>query len=325
MSGQITSEERASEATAWLVRLQRDEVTTAEFEAFDAWLSASADNGVAYRAALALWHEFEACAPGVRDELAAIDRRAALRNRSAVTRRNWMVGGGLAAAAALTLAILPEIADRPEVQAYATGKGEHRRVALADGSTIDINAETRLTVRYDRGGRQVALSDGEAFFDVAHDADRPFTVEAAGQVVRVLGTQFDVRNRDGAVGVIVARGKVQVAPKVAQPAATYVLLPGQRLRIDRQGVGRLANVDPSEAYGWRTGRLVYRGEPLSDVVADLNRQFVTQIEVTDPDLARMPITGVIVVDDQASVIARLGLMLPVRSVPSERGTLLLRK
>ena len=66
-------------------------------------------------------------------------------------------------------------------------------------------------------------------------------------------------------------------------------------------------------------------EPLANVVADLNHQYVQQIGVSDPELGRTPITGVIVLDDQAAVLARLSLMLPVRSIPSERGTLLLRK
>ena len=144
--------------------------------------------------------------------------------------------------------------------------------------------------------------------------------------MRVLGTQFDVRNRTGDVTVTVARGRVEVRPVASSKAGqAFALRPGQRLAIGRTGVAELSAIDPQEALGWRAGRLVYRGEPLAEVVADLNRQFVEQIEVTDPALARLPVTGVIVLDDQASVAARLSLMLPVRSVPSERGLLLLRK
>ncbi|MDZ4375957.1 MAG: FecR domain-containing protein [Phenylobacterium sp.] len=323
MSGRIISEERLADASAWLARLQRDPVDPDHAEAFEAWLAESPDNATAYREVVGLWQEYEAAAPEILDELSAVARRQAMRH--ATTRRRWMVGGGLAAAAALTVAVLPQVTAQPDVKIYATGKGEHRRVALSDGSIIDLNAESRISVTYSRTGRDVVLGDGEAIFDVAHDAKRPFVIDASGRTVRVLGTQFDVRNRDGALSVTVARGRVQVSPIAARPPQAMVLTSGQRLRIDRAGVGRLASVDPSEAFGWRAGRLVYRGEPLADVVADLNRQFVEPIEVSDPELARMPITGVIVIDDQAAVIARLGLMLPVRSVPSERGTLLLRK
>jgi transmembrane sensor len=233
----------------------------------------------------------------------------------------------VAIAAGLTaVAVLPSMLGSPTVQTYTTAKGQHQRITLADGSLVDLNAETRLTVRFARRERRVELGDGQAIFDVAHDETRPFTVEASGRAVRVLGTQFDVRNRSGDVTVTVARGRVQVRPVASSKTGqAFVLRPGQRLAIGRTGVAELSAVDPQEALGWRSGRLVYRGEPLAEVVADLNREFVEQIEVTDPALARMPVTGVIVLDDQASVATRLSLMLPIRSVPSERGLLLLRK
>ncbi|MGA0605995.1 FecR family protein [Phenylobacterium sp. VNQ135] len=318
------NEEVMAQASAWLARLQRQDVGEADGLAFDAWLAESPQHRDAYGAALAAWQAFDGCADAVLDELAAEARRSA--RRPAPTRR-WLVGGGVAIAAGLTaVAVLPTVLDRPTVQTYATAKGQHRRVTLADGSVVDLNAETRLTVRFARRERQVELGDGQAVFDVAHDAARPFTVEASGRAVRVLGTQFDVRNRSGDVTVTVARGRVQVRPVASSKTGeAFVLTPGQRLAIARTGVAQLSAVDPQEALNWRAGRLVYRGEPLAEVVADLNRQFVEQIEVSDPALARMPVTGVIVLDDQASVATRLALMLPVRSVPSERGLMLLRK
>ncbi|MCR5875041.1 FecR domain-containing protein [Phenylobacterium sp. J426] len=321
------NEEVMAQASAWLARLQRDEVSEADGLAFDAWLAAAPDHPEAYRAALAAWQAFDGCEAAVLDELAAEatreTRRAARRPGAS---RRWLIGGGMAIAAGLTaVAVLPTL-DAPTVQTYATGKGQHERITLADGSVVDLNAESQLTVRFGRRAREVELGDGQAVFDVAHDAKRPFTIEASGRAVRVLGTQFDVRNRAGDVTVTVARGRVQVRPVASvQGGQAFVLTPGQRLAIRRTGAAELSDVDPQETLNWRSGRLVYRGEPLAEVVADLNREFVEQIEVTDPTLARMPVTGVIVLDDQASVAARLSLMLPVRSVPSERGLLLLRK
>jgi transmembrane sensor len=318
------NEEAMAQASAWLARLQRAEVGEADGLAFDAWLAESPANREAYRAVLAAWQAFEACGDEVLDELAAEARRAA--RRPGPTRR-WLVGGGVAIAAGLAaVAVLPPILGPATVQTYSTAKGQHQRITLADGSVVDLNAETRLIVRFARRERHVELGDGQAIFDVAHDEARPFTIEASGRAVRVLGTQFDVRNRDGDVTVSVARGRVQVRPVASsRTGQAFVLRPGQRLAIGRTGVAQLSAVDPQEALSWRSGRLVYRGEPLAEVVADLNREFVEQIEVTDPALARTPVTGVIVLDDQASVATRLSLMLPIRSVPSERGLLLLRK
>lgn len=318
------NEEVMAQASAWLARLQREEIGEADGLEFDAWLAASPAHREGYREALAAWQAFEAGPDAVLDELAADARRPARRH---APNRRWLVGGGMAIAAGLTaVAVLPSVLSAPTVQTYATAKGQHERITLADGTVVDLNAETRLTVRFARRERQVELGDGQAIFDVAHDTTRPFTVEASGRAVRVLGTQFDVRNRGGDVTVTVARGRVQVRPVAAsETGQAFVLAPGQRLAIGRAGVAELSAVDAQEALGWRSGRLVYRGEPLADVIADLNRQFVEQIEVTDPALARLPVTGVIVLDDHAAVATRLSLMLPVRSVPSGQGLLLLRK
>jgi transmembrane sensor len=320
----MRNEEVMAQACAWLARLQRAEVGEADGLEFDAWLAESPANREAYRAALAAWQAFDGRRQEVLDDLAAEARPAARRPGPS---RRWLVGGGVAIAAGFAaVAALPPMLGPPTVQTYSTDKGQHQRITLVDGSVVDLNAETRLIVRFARRERHVELGDGQAIFDVAHDASRPFTIEASGRAVRVLGTQFDVRNRSGEVTVSVARGRVQVRPVASSKTGqAFVLSPGQRLAIGRTGVAEMSAVDPREALGWRFGRLVYRGEPLAKVVADLNREFVEQIEVTDPALARTPVTGVIVLDDHASVAKRLSLMLPIRSVPSDRGLLLLRK
>lgn len=321
MSTMAAHDERATaEAGAWLARLQRQDVSADDGEAFEAWLAEAPGNAPAYRQALALWHEYETRAAEVLAELAAPRRRPA-------PNRRWLVGaGGFAIAAGLAIAVLPPMLTQPTWDSYETGKAQHRRVALADGSTVDLNAETRLRVSLGRGERQVVLEDGEAIFHVASDQERPFTVAAAEHVVRVVGTQFDVRNRDGELAVTVAEGKVQVRPASASASAPPVMLVrGQKLAIDPAGVTKLSTVDPQEAFSWRSGRLVYRDQPLSAVVADLNRQFPQQIEIGDPALADIRITGVIVLDDPGAVTQRLSLMLPIRSVPSERGLQLLPK
>lgn len=324
MSSMAISDEQAmADASAWIARLQRDDVTERDGLEFEAWLAAAPAHGAAYRRLVGMWHEFESGADQVLAELAADARRT----RPASTMRRWLIaGGGSAIAAGLAAAVLPGLLAGPETETYATSRGERRKVVLADGSTIDLNAESRLTVSLGRKERKIVMADGQAIFDVTHDADRPFTVEAGGRIVRVVGTQFDVRSRQGELVVTVAGGKVQVRPASSSaPGRSFLLTPGRRLEVDRAGVETVRAIDPEEALGWRVGRLVYRAEPLAAVVADLNRQFEAQIEISDPELAKMPITGVIVLDDQAAVMQRLTLMLPVRSIPSERGLLLLRK
>ena len=319
ISGQ--SERALDEAASWVSRLQRPDLGEGDGLEFEAWLTASAENRPAYRQALAMWHEFDAGADAVLAELAIASRRAARPNTAT---RRWLVGaGGVGIAAALAVAVLPSLKDAPQIQTLATARGRRQRYTLADGSIVDLNAETRMRVAFGRDERRISLDDGEAIFDVVSDRSRPFVVAAGERTVRVVGTQFDVRSREGALSVTVARGKVEVRPSAS--GRVYLLTPGERLDVSATGAEQTRFVDPQETFAWRAGRLVYRGEPLRAVVADLNRQFPEQIEIGDRALGDIPITGVIVLDDARSVMTRLALMLPVRTVRSERGLLLLRK
>ena len=316
------------EAAGWIARLQRDDLNETDGLEFDAWLAAFPDNRPAYRQTLDLWQAFGASAGEVLARMEtsarAPGRRGANGGTGAPTRR-WLVGaGGFAVAAGLAAVVLPPMVRKAPAQILSSGRGQRRRFQLADGTNVDLNAESRLSVAFSRSERRVSLEDGEAIFDVVSDKARPFTVAAGEHTVRVVGTQFDVRNRDGDLTVTVARGRVEVRPSSASDRV-FVLTPGQRLDIGAGGVGTLQAVNPQEAFSWRSGRLVYRAQPLARVVADLNRQFVDQVVIGDPELGAIPITGVIVLDTPQAVMSRLSLMLPVRTVTSERGLLLLRK
>jgi transmembrane sensor len=326
-----------AEASAWLARLG-GEVTAEEGARFDEWLEAAPDNKAAYRQVAGLMSAFEARAGDVLAALDALEAPAPARPLAAralaadgprrrATAWRWAgPAGGLLLAAGLAVAVLPSMLAGPaSVTTYVTGKGEHRRdLRLADGSMVDLDAGTRLTVAISGRERRVTLTEGQAIFNVAHDSARPFLVASGDRLVRDIGTQFDVKRAPGQLTVTVATGRVSVGPTVA-PGRTVELGPGQRLTLDDAGQGQLTAIDPAETFSWRAGRLVYRGAPLSDVVADLNRQFVEQTVIADPELARTPITGVIVLDNPRAVMSRLALMLPIRAVPSDKGLVLLRK
>ncbi|WP_329639611.1 FecR family protein [Phenylobacterium sp.] len=320
------------QAGAWIARLSLD---AADGEAFDAWLAADPANAAAYRRALSLWHEFGARAGDVLAELPDTDLempaapvvtlvpRAA---RRSVASGWWVGAGGAALAAGLALAVMPNVFTQPTVQTFTTAKGQHQHVALADGTGIDLDAETKISVTMSGSERRVALAEGQAIFDVVHDEKRPFTVHAGGRVVRDVGTQFDVRKRGADVTVTVAKGRVEISSEGGATLSRAIVLdPGQRVEIAPSGAAQMSLVDPAETFAWRAGRLVYRDRPLDEVVADLNRQFVEQTQISDPELGKTPITGVVVLDNPRAVMARLSLMLPIRTVVSDKGLTLLRK
>jgi transmembrane sensor len=325
MSEALTRGDDARRALAaeWLVRLQAADLDETRAVEFDAWLEADAANAKAYDAALAVMLELDAAGPDILDGMQAPAARRARGPRANTRQRVWLAAGGLAAAAAVALAVLPFGAIAPASQSFATGKGEHRTVKLADGSTLELNAGSQLSVTLGRHERRVAMPQGEAVFDVAADKARPFLIDAGDRVVRVVGTRFDVRRRGDQLSVTVERGVVEVRPAGDLAGKVFRLHPGQRLDT-AQGAGavQLSLADPQAVEAWRAGRLIYRDQPLGDVVADLNQQFRDPIVIEDPALAQVRVSGVLVLDDQAAVIRRLALLAPIKALPSPRGVLL---
>jgi transmembrane sensor len=309
---------RLASAADWVVRLQSANLPDAEVVEFDAWLEAHPANAAAYDRTLAVTLELQDAAPALADGLKQAPARRPL---SRGARRSWLVAGGVAAAATVALAVMPYSVFAPApAQTFATAKGEHRTIRLADGSTIELNAGSHLSVSLGRHERHVSLPDGEAVFDVAADKARPFLIDAGDRTVRVVGTRFDVRHRGSQLSVTVERGVVEVRPGGDAAGKVFRLHPGQRLDT-AQGAHavQLSTVDPLQVESWRTGRLIFRDEPLGDLIADLNQQFATPITLADPALAQTRVSGVLVLDDRAAVIRRLALLAPVKALPSGEG------
>jgi transmembrane sensor len=310
----------ASQAADWLVRLQADNLAPQEAAAFDAWLSASPANIAAYDATLALSREIETNAASLK-ALTLAQRQT----RSLLTRRMWLSAGALAAAAVALAVVLPQIEPVTEPMSVSTQTGGRRTLELADGTRIEMNATTRIEIGLERKLRHVTLAEGQAVFDVAHDPRRPFVIAAGDRDIRVIGTQFDVRRRAGQLSVTVARGVVEVWPSGGATGRPYRLRAGQRLS-HREGSteAQVIAAAPEEVLGWRSGRLIYRDRPLSEVVADLNQQFERPVTIAEPALADIPVSGVLVLDSQDAVLRRLALLGPIEAVRSATGVTLRR-
>jgi transmembrane sensor len=310
-----TSAIRAA-AAEWLMRLQSDSAEGGEgdWAAFDAWLNASPRHAAAYDEALSVWTELGAMAEGLKAAAAPV---------TLVPRANrrWIGVGVVAAiAAALVAAVMPLVLN--PTQTFETGRGQTRIVALADGSLIHMNAQSRISVRMTKGERHVAMNDAQATFDVAKDASRPFLISAGDRTVRVVGTEFDVSHRGDALSVTVRRGVVEVRTHAATANGAVRLVRGQQLQHAAGGDSRISAVNPDDAFAWRTGRLVYRDRPLAEVVAELNRQFVQDIRLADETAGRQRFSGVLVLDNEKAVIERLSLLTPVTAAKSDAGFVL---
>lgn len=299
------------QATAWFVRLRADDTSERDRQAWQRWLHADPLHQAAYGRIEALWSslgEF-ATAPELAVRVPRPRPRAAAHR---VPRRRRWLG---AAAAALVLACAGGMAfvllpPRAVESSYRTAIGERRSLQLEDGTRVDLDADTRVQVRYDPRGRLVRLDGGRAFFRVARDSERPFVVQTAAGSVRALGTQFEVSQLGQAADVTLYEGSVELrgGNDAARPAARLgVLVPGQRARMAAQRMQVTdAAVAAGSAPGWLSGRLVFNDTPLPEAVAEFGRYSFKPVLLADPGLASYRVSGVFRGEDVDGFIQALG-------------------
>jgi transmembrane sensor len=279
----------AAEARAidWVIR-QRDPAFD-DWDAFADWLAQDAGHAPLYDALATLDEDLKALPPEVRPSVVINPDR-----QRRPSRRAWF-GGAIAAAlvAAVTLPNLSLFADPNRIE---TAAGEHRTIALADGSKIEINGSSVVTLDKERP-RFARLESGEAMFHVVHREDDPFVVEAGGSRIVDLGTAFNVVRRDRRTSVAVSEGvvlynpdrdKVRVEAGQAIDAGDSDTRPPSVRAIDVTNVG-----------GWRSGLLVYNGAPLTVVAEDLKRTAGIDITIA-PGAADQSFRGALIIDKDRS-------------------------
>jgi len=305
-----------AEAATWVIRLQDAAVGETDWLAFDSWLARSPDHPAAYDRALTLWHEIDRHAPALRQRIAPPHQR------QYSPRRYWPLAAGAALAAALALGwVLHSVGPGgPAVDLYQTATGQRMNATLADGSHIDLSGSTHLSVALSTDARRVTLDEGEAIFDIAHDTARPFIIDAGDRKIRVVGTEFDVRRRGDDLSVTVRRGVVEVSPLDPSQGQPIRLMAGDRIdhRIGTAAT-RASTISADDVFAWRSGRLIYRDRPLSEVIADLNAQFSRPLSSADRKTADLRFSGVLVLDDEESVVHRLTLLAPLWSTSNPSG------
>ena len=177
-------------------------------------------------------------------------------------------------------------------QNLATEVGGRRMTTLADGSAIELNADTRVRVRLDGQDREVWLDQGEAYFEVAHDPSRPFIVHAGSRQVTVLGTRFLVKRMGDRVTVAVRDGKVRVQGDRI-PARAVMLTPGHIAVADGGStlIAAQSVEKVEEALSWRTGFITFDNTTLAEAAAEFNRYNLRKMVVA-PEVADIRISGV---------------------------------
>lgn len=261
-------------AAVWHERRRAPSWSAAEAAALDVWLAADPEHAEAFAAMGEVDGYFDDAivTDGLERELAEARAKVA-RGKARNGRRAFgLMAAGLAGAAVLAGAGgWAWWQGGVSEQAFEAAPGQRSAVVLADGSRVMLDGGARITARIDRRGRDIALTNGRAFFDVAHDPARPFEVSGGGRVVRALGTAFevDLTPPAGAYRVALLRGRVRVS---GGGDAAVELDPGQVLDADAKGREAVSSADVAASTAWREGRLLLRGDALGDAAAEINRR-----------------------------------------------------
>lgn len=302
------------EAIAWHLRLAqgRDE----DWPLFVAWLESDPAHNDAYDivadqdAALpALLETADVPAPA---EAAAVDGEASVAVLAPPRRRPvaaWRWGALAASLALATFGGVQLMSDKASPYAIETAAGESRTIALADGSEIMLNGDSRITLDR-KDPRMARLERGEARFAVEHDAADPFTVTVGDARLVDIGTVFNVVRAGAQMRVGVAEGAVRY-----EAASRKVdLAAGDMLAVDASGTVTLAKAPATAIGSWADGVLVYDAAPLATVAEDLSRTLGVTM-VLPAGLGTRPFSGVIQTDGGAQAVrTRLEKLLDARIV-----------
>ncbi|TCW17679.1 FecR family protein [Raoultella sp. BIGb0138] len=316
----------AEQAIRWLLR-QREGMTPAEKTDFQRWLQIPAHQAE-YDDLRELWQE-TARLP-LRD---VAHRRPVTARRSVWRPLRWGCALFLLAAI-LFFPLRHEFAAPIYSASWHTGRGEIRQIDLPDGSTVSLDAGTQLTVRYFAHRREVVMPQGQAFFKVVHQPQRPFEVLSGPTRVTVVGTEFSVRylphtlSGDG-TDIAVSTGAVRVGPRGIwqnrwwramqhlhlPQAARYltVLRTSERATSDAQGM--LASRPPLPAENiaaWRDDRIVLENIRLDMALAEFARYTEVPLTLDSPAVAALRVSGSFAIARVNSFATALPRVLPVK-------------
>jgi transmembrane sensor len=280
--------------------MNADDVTADDRARFEAWRGAHLCNAKAYAALSATWQELVKSGPLVR----AVNFGQVMNAASdpPAPRRRWAVTAVAAGIVAMVVGGAWNLYKQKEETRFQTAIGEQAAIALPDGSSFDLNTNSRIWVDYSQRRRVIRLERGEAFFKVAHDTQRPFWVRAGDYWVRAVGTAFNVYLTPTGVEVTVSEGTVNVvnaAGNESPPSDAAITQSASPVTAGEQAdahgraevIHELNSAQLSRLLAWRKSSLYFQDQPLGDVVNELMRYTTLKIEFDDDALRRLPVGG----------------------------------
>ncbi len=305
------------EAPLWIARIDR-ELSDEEMKELEQWLSDSPKHREAFLEAASLW-----------DDMDVLTRLSSLfpleGSRPVPKKMHWKHLSALAAVLVFLAIVLlrpdagmlqppasePMAASKPDTtsaaQTYLTVIGQQSLVSLSDGSQVRLNTDSLIEVVYGSDFRRVHLVRGEAHFEIAKDASRPFDVLAGNHVVRAIGTAFNVRMPSiERMEVTVTEGRIRLMndeprktvseePVSLSGAESPIAVAGQLVTVESSGKPRVRDLpleELADLTAWQRGKLVFRGEPLREVLQEFARYTNLKFIPNDETIGDIPVGGV---------------------------------
>lgn len=305
---EIDTDSIDAQAARWFAR-NRNHAERFDRKAFAAWQSVPA-HARAYAQFEQLWADL--------GQLQQLNKPVPLPQR---TPSRWRPA--LAVAAALVCALLTRTIDVPralyhsQVAAHAKGM---RTLHLPDGSTLYVNANTRLRIDFNAHQRLVHLKQGQLYIEVAADKERPLFVQAGEASVRVVGTGFDVRRSKQQLVVSVAHGQVAFDPAPTAPATLLGARQQARWNYAR-GTLQQQTLATDEVADWRSGHLSFRNRDLASLIDELSLYRPQAPLLVDNAVAQLKVSGNLDVNDPDALLNALPALLPVKTVAQADGNI----
>jgi transmembrane sensor len=328
-----------AEASEWFIDFRAGDVNGEARLRFIEWLRRSPENIQAYLEVSGAWSELPSSDPDGRIDIDSLIARARIESDviplasgnvrpippSSATQSPAFGGRGrrpqLAAAAIVLLMSVTALfvwLNPGAARTYSTGIGEQRTIQLMDGSSVELNARSRVGIRLTDRRRDVALIEGQALFHVAKDKQRPFVVRVGAAQVRAVGTEFDVYRKQAETVVTVLEGRVETyRGSYGAGAAIIALSAGEQLTVLPDAVTRPKRADTAAATAWVQKRLIFEETPLSEVAEEFNRYNRRPLTIDGPALQTLKISGVYSSIDPASLINFLRSQSSIRVIETE--------
>ncbi len=300
------------EAAAWVARLLSDNVSQRDKQLFSNWLNLSHHHIKAFDELLETWDTTNAARYLFTEDDIGLGKSTHNSSQNLLqcfgSQLHGLLGSwqgvfalaGLTCLAVLIYAIsLPTPSVSHPSQLYTTAAGEQKHIELPDGSVVELNTHSILRVSYRETARSLTLKQGEAYFSVMPNKQRPFIVDVGQGTVTAVGTAFNIYRKTQETVISVTEGVVGVREKkdavTPNPASEQVKV-NQEIRFNKRGLSNVKPTDLRRALSWREKTIIFDNIELPKAIAELNRYLEQPVNADDQSLAHLKVSGTFSLD-----------------------------